>query len=256
LKEPLLWFFIVGGLLFGADQYFSDQPDQIIVTSNQRDRLSMLWQTQTGKPATISELDSLVERWIKEEVFYREALRLGLDKDDSIVRRRMVQKLGFLVEEVEDRNSQGEQVKAYYDENIEKYSLPVRYSFSQIFFNQRSQQEGIRSELDNGVSWRELGDSSMLNASFISKSEKEITASFGKLFTTQLFTLVQGDWVGPIRSSFGFHLVKLDRILPGEATPLAYIEKKVAADYQQSMRDAAIDTYYRELLEEYGVIYE
>jgi hypothetical protein len=168
----------------------------------------------------------------------------------------LVQKLGFLVEEVEDRNTEWELVKAYYDENIEKYSLPVRYSFSQIFFDRRSQAEDIHLQLDEVVSWQKLGDNSMLHSSYVTKSEREITASFGTLFTSQLFTLVQGDWVGPIRSSFGFHLVKLERILPSEATPLAYIEKRVAADYQQSRRDAAIDTYYRELLEEYGVIYE
>ena len=242
--------------MFVVDSYLSDQPDQITVTTAQRDRIGKLWETQIGKPATDNELESLVEAWVKEEVFYREALRLGLDKDDSIVRRRLVQKLGFLVEEVEDRSKEWESIKSYYDENIEKYSLPVQYSFSQIFFSQSSQSIGIRSKLIEGSDWQELGENSMLNPSYGSKSEKEISAVFGKLFTTQLFSLVQDEWVGPVRSSFGFHLVKLQRILPSEATPLAYIEKKVAADYQQSKRDSAIDTYYRKLLEKYGVVYE
>jgi hypothetical protein len=256
LREPLFWFFIVGGLLFVADSYLSEQPDQIIVTAAQKDRLNRLWETQTGKPASAEELESLVENWIKEEVFYREALRLGLDKSDSIVRRRLVQKLGFLVEEVEDRSGEWESVEAYYKVNIGKYSLPIRYSFSQIFFSQTALLAGIRSKLDEGSNWQKLGENSMLNPSYVSKSEKEISAIFGKLFTTQLFTLVQDEWVGPVRSSYGFHLVRLERILPNEATPLAYIEKKVVADYQQSKRDSAIDTYYSELLEKYGVVYE
>lgn len=256
MREPLVWFFIIGGLLFAADHYLSDQPDQVVATTAQKDRLSKLWETQTGKPATDSELESLVENWVKQEVFYQEALRLGLDKGDSIVRRRLIQKLGFLVEEVEDKSDEQDSVKLYYEGHIEKYTLPVRYSFSQIFFNRQSQLADIRSKLDSGVSWRELGENSMLTVSVTSRSEREITASFGKLFTNQLFTLVRGDWVGPIRSSFGFHLVKLERILPSEVTPLAYIEKRVVADYQQSMREAAIDAYYNELLVKYDVIYE
>lgn len=256
MREPLLWFFIVGGLLFVADSYLSDQPDQVTVTSVQRDRLNKLWETQTGKPASAEELESLVESWVKEEVFYREALRLGLDKGDSIVRRRLVQKLGFLVEDVEDRSAERESVEAYYNENIGKYSQPVRYSFSQIFFSDSARLAGIQSKLNEGANWQDLGEISMLHPGYVSKSEKEISAIFGQLFTTQLFTLVQDDWVGPVRSSYGFHLVRLERILPSEATPLAYIEKKVLADYQQSKRDAAINAYYNKLLDKYGVVYE
>jgi len=257
LREPLLWFFIVGAVLFAADNYFSQQPDTVVVDENVRDRLNKLWQGQTGNPTTKRELDSLVQKWIREEVLFREALRLGLDRDDSIVRRRLVQKLGFLVEEViEEDDDQRQAVQKYYDEHIANYSLPVRYSFSQILFSDDSRSAEILFKLEQGADWRGLSETSMLSDSYVSRNEKEIAAIFGRPFTGYLYTFVQGEWVGPIRSSFGFHLIRLERILPTETTPLAYIERKVFADYLQSRQDVVIEEYYQDLLGKYEIVFD
>lgn len=221
-----------------------------------KERLGNLWKVQTGKEPSTAELESILKNWIREEVFYREALRLGLDRGDSIVRRRLVQKLGFLVEEVPIALDESQAVEEYYQQNIHRYSLPVRYSISQIFFSDRQSAEKIQTSLVDGVDWRTLGESSLLNSSYVSRSEREIDAIFGRIFVTQLFSLIQGQWVGPVRSSFGYHLVRLERITPSEATPLAYIERKVLADYQQSQVDAAMEKYYQALLQKYAIAYE
>jgi len=227
-----------------------------VVDAAVKERLGNLWEVQTGKEASPEELESIVQNWLKEEVFYREALRLGLDRDDSIVRRRLVQKLGFLVEEVPMEGDESRTIEEYYRQNIETYSLPVRYSISQIFFSDRDSAGGIRTSLSEGADWRILGENSLLNASYVSRSEREIDSIFGRVFVGQLFTLVQGQWVGPVRSSYGFHLVRLERVLPSQATPLAYIERKVIADYQQSRADAAMEKYYQGLLQKYEVVFE
>ena len=258
MKEPLLWFVILGGIIFAADSYLSARPDQVVVDSGVRSRLATLWQTQTGKPATKEELESLVENWVREEVLFREAKQLGLDRDDSIVRRRLVQKLSFLVEEVDGEDDPTRAVERYYQENIETYSLPVRYSFSQIFFSDASLADELRSTLADGDDnqWRDLGETSMLNASYVSRSEKEVMASFGREFTAYLDELRLGQWIGPIKSSFGFHLVRLEQISQKEAAPFAYIEKRVRADYQRAKTDAALATYYQGLRERYDVVYQ
>jgi peptidyl-prolyl cis-trans isomerase C len=256
LREPLLWFFIVGAILFGADSYFSQLPARVVVDASVRDRLDKLWEVQTGRPATQIELDSLVKNWIREEVLYREALRLGLDRDDSIVRRRLVQKLGFLVEEVEEEEDQRRAMEKYYEDNIAKYSLPVRYSFSQIFFGEESRAAEIQTKLDEGADWRGLSETSMLSDSYVSRNEKEIAAIFGRPFAGYLYSFVRGKWVGPIRSSFGFHLVRLERILPTETTPMAYIERKVFADYLQFRQEVAVEEYYQDLLDKYDIVLE
>ncbi|MBQ75100.1 MAG: hypothetical protein CMQ20_08750 [Gammaproteobacteria bacterium] len=256
LREPLIWFFAVGIILFTADDYFSRQPGRVVVDEGVRDRLNKLWQVQTGNSATPKELESLVQNWIREEVFYREALRLGLDRDDSIVRRRLVQKLGFLIEEVEEEGDQTRAVQDYYEENKANYSLPVRYSFSQIFFTDESRLAELQTKLEQGADWRGLSETSMLNSSYASRSEKEITATFGRPFTGYLYSLVQGKWVGPIKSSFGLHLVRLERILPTETTPLSYIEKRVYADYLQHRREVVTEAFYQDLLENHEIIHE
>ena len=256
-REPLLWFLIVGAFLFAADSYFSRQPETVVVDESVRNRLNKLWQVQMGNPATQVELDSLVQNWIREEVLFREALRLGLDRDDSIVRRRLVQKLGFLVEEVEEEDDdQRQAVQKYYDENIANYSLPVRYSFSQIFFSDDSRSAEIQLKLEQGADWRGLSETSMLSDTYVSRNEKEIAAIFGRPFAGYLYSFVQGKWVGPIRSSFGFHLVRLERILPTEITPLAYIEKKVFADYLRYRQEIVIEEYYQDLLEKHEIVFD
>ena len=255
-REPLLWFLIVGAILFAADDYFSRQPDTVVVNETVRNRLNKLWQVQTGNPATKGELDSLVQNWIREEVLFREALRLGLDRDDSIVRRRLVQKLGFLVEEVEEEEDQRQAVQKYYQENIANYSLPVRYSFSQIFFSDDSRSAEIQLKLEQGADWRGLSETSMLSDAYVSRNEKEIAAIFGRPFAGYLYSFVQGKWVGPIRSSFGFHLIRLKRILPTETTPLAYIERKVFTDYLQYRQEVVIEEYYQDLLEKYEIVFD
>ena len=98
LKQPLLWFALIGILLFVVDEQFSIDRNEILVTVAMQERLGGLWTTQTGLTASEQELDALVENWIREEILYQEALRLGLDQEDSIVRRRLVQKLGFIAE--------------------------------------------------------------------------------------------------------------------------------------------------------------
>lgn len=256
LREPLVWFFVIGAILFVADAYFSDEPNEVVVDAGVRDRLGKLWQTQTGNPVTPQELDSLVKNWIKEEVMFREALRLGLDRDDSIVRRRLVQKLEFLVEEVEAETVERQSLEDYYRENIAHYSLPLRYSFSHIYFTDESKSSEIQLKLEDGDDWRKLGEPSMLNDSYVARSEKEIIAGFGREFAGQLGSLKRGQWIGPVKSSYGFHLVKLEHLLPEEATPLASIERKVLADYRQSQLDAAKDDYYRGLLQKYQVVFE
>jgi hypothetical protein len=98
VTQPLVWFVIISLSIFGLDNLIPEGRDEIFVSAAQKDRIALLWKTQTGKDASIQELDSLVKNWIEEEVLFRQALRLGLDQDDSIVRRRLVQKLGFIAE--------------------------------------------------------------------------------------------------------------------------------------------------------------
>jgi len=253
MKEPLLWFIVIGSLLFIADRFKGPQP--IIVDQSVKNQIASLWETQMGLPPSEKELDSLVHNWIREEIFFRESLRLGLDNDDTIIRRRLVQKLTFIAQEVEEDNITRADLEAHYESNLDDYTLPVRFSLSQIFFSDISMMEELRTALRDGRVWRELGQSSLLPRTLVRKNLREITSTFGTEFAEQIDSLEEGQWVGPVTSTFGLHLVRLDTISESEVTPLPYIEKQVMTDLMHERREASLNDYYEELLTQYDVNY-
>ena len=135
-RQPLIWFVLIGLFLFVADSQIGDDRHEIVITDALRDRLATLWTTQTGLVATEAEVDSLVDNWVKEEVLYREALRLGLDEDDSIVRRRLVQKLGFIAESEPIPAPEIGELEAFYQQHIDDYTLPVAIPCNICIFRQ------------------------------------------------------------------------------------------------------------------------
>lgn len=148
LKHPVLMVLTVGALMFGADAYRGQQDSTVVVDASVRERLSALWLAQTGKTISPEELDGVVQSWVKEEVFYREAISLGLDEDDSIICRRLVQKLNFLIDETHSPSA--EQIQVFYQENIASYSLPPRFSFSQILLADPAAAGVIKRRLASG----------------------------------------------------------------------------------------------------------
>ncbi len=264
MREPLLWFVILGCLLFAADSYLNQKSDTIVVDQALRERLDKLWQAQTGNVARPDELESLVDTWMKEEILYREALSLGLDKDDAIVRRRLVQKLNFLVEDVEDGAIEKQAVLDYYKENLMRYTLPDRYSFAQKYFAELNDASAALSLLMSGEEVGSIGETSMLNDDYRARSLREISGDFGAEFSRafsqeitefneQIESPQDQRWTGPIRSSFGYHLIRIDEQIPGVPTPFEYIEKRIVADYRQSKLDVAMQDYYESLRDKYKV---
>ncbi len=253
MKQPLVWFALIGALLFTADQFTA--PDLIVVDDAVKTQIANLWEAQMRVAPSDEELDALVQNWLREEVFYREALRLSLDKDDTIIRRRLVQKLGFLAQEVDESTLTEDDVKRYYERKIANYTQPERYSLSQVYFSNRSDLVLTKTKLDQVANWQLLGESALLPRSVINKSKRELTSTFGEAFTGQLDQLVQGQWVGPITSTFGYHLVRLQLLAPEAATPLAAIKSQVLSDLIQARREQSLKDYYQDLLDQYDVEY-
>ena len=256
LKQPLLWFLVIGLALFIADSRIPDNRAEIVITAALRERLATLWTTQTGLAATEAELDALVDNWLKEEVLYREALRLGLDREDSIVRRRMVQKLGFIAESETIPAPEAGELEVFYRENIDDYTMPVRYSFEQLYFQRRAAAENALARINEGAAAREFGEPTMLNPAYAYRGALDINATFGAGFANQLATLAEGSWQGPAQSGFGFHLVRINAIHPSEATPLDDIRQQVSRDFQRARQMRARDAYIEDLLEEYSIVVE
>jgi peptidyl-prolyl cis-trans isomerase C len=262
LREPVVWFVLIAAILFGADHYLNNQDDQIVVDAAVRQRLDTLWETQTGNAAKPREIDSLVQSWLKEEIMFREAMQLGLERDDTIVRRRLIQKLSFLSEEVgANTNAETSQdvLTRYYNAHQDQYTTETRYSFFQIFFSSMQKAEQHRGTFSTmPEQWQSLGESSLLNQTYKEVSFAEARRDFGSEFARSLQTLNVEDegWKGPIKSSYGYHFVLIEDVKPEKQLPFAMVSARVALDYADQQKSNSQADYYNALLEKYEVVYE
>ena len=253
LREPILWFIVVGAFLFAAESYFTTEREVLVVDEGVRNRLASLWQAQMGSPATEQQLGSLIDSWVREEVMLREALRLNLDRDDTIIRRRLVQKLEFLAEDINGEIPDSETLEGFYRLNIEKYSEPRRYSFSQIYFSEQALATEQLLTLDSLSDWKSLGEVTMLNSQYFARSKRDISNILGGEFAGVVDEFLLREWAGPFKSSFGYHIVRLERVDEPAAVPIASIEMKVLADYQESQKRQKLKDYFESLLEQTNI---
>ncbi|MDB3992858.1 peptidylprolyl isomerase [Gammaproteobacteria bacterium] len=255
-KHPFFLFSILGLSLFFLDFLNNYNRQEIIVTVPQQQRLATLWETQTGYVATPGQLDSLVANYIEEEVLYQEALRLGLDEQDSIVRRRLIQKLSFIAESESSEPANRSVLQNFHQENIDSYTLPERYSFRQLYFESEAEAKEALLSLNNGEDFKTLAKPSMLNLEYAYISELQINATFGVGFFSRLATTPLNLWQGPLTSGFGFHLIHLLAIHKEEVTPFEDIEGQISMDYQRDQEENARFNFIKELTKKYAITIE
>lgn len=257
LSEPLIWFVIVAVALFVLDANITRQAKIIRADRGVVNHIAALWQAQMQKPPTQAQLQSLLDNWIQEERFVREALRLGLDEKDTIVRRRLVQKYKFLLAQVDNAAPTDESLRAYYENNIDQYLLPNRLTFSQILLSDPESAETVLSALDGLENWRALSQPTLLPSSYLAKTRAEVGFALGDAFAAALFDAPQKQgWFGPLTSVYGDHLVKIDAYIPENAAPLETIVDKVRYDLTRDQTAEHVAVQAKKLESEYPVVYE
>jgi hypothetical protein len=237
---------------------------QIVVTSAKRQWLAEHWERQWRRPPTDDELERLVEDFVREEVLYRGALQLGLDRSDLVVRRRLVQKMEALA--LEGTPTLGEaEVIEYFLDHREQYWLPETVSFSHLFFGLATR--GSRAHGDALAALEELrrsgateavgiGDVPTMPDQMNARARPEVASAFGHEFADAVFGLDLGTWGGPIASPFGYHLVLVAAHTPARLPELADVASRVAADLDNDRRTGAIDGLYAELRPRYEIVIE
>ena len=269
-REPLVHFLVLGGLLFGLfalvnDEASSKPPNQIEVTAADVERLQERWTKQLNRPPTESELKGLIEAQIREQVLYREALSLGLDQNDTIIRRRLAQKMEFLFEDLADQvEPTDEELKGYFDQNKDKYLLPARVSFSHIYFNVDQRGEGAHDnakQLLKKLRFRKLslrasdqGDRFMLGYDYTQKSQQEVANVFGRQFAEKLFQNQKGIWQGPLESSYGLHLVRIQDHTESRLPEMKDVRDKVQLDFLAERRRDTNKKIYEMLKARYEIV--
>ena len=259
--EPVVAFLVAGAVLFVLEGWRSggEELSRIDVGEAEVERLRALWETQNGTLPSDAELRNLVDSWLREEIYYREAVRLGLDRDDTIVRRRLVQKLGFLKEAEDAVDPTDADLRSWFEKNREAYRFPDRYSFEHIYLSPERYDDVAREaarvleQLGAGVSWRALGDPFMLNASYAERTQPEVRALFGGSFAASLPGLTEGDWTGPVESAYGAHVVRLVDRAQSHAPFFEGVQERVRQDYLDDHSRQAAEAYYQDLRGRYDV---
>ena len=256
IRSPFLGFLITGFLLFLLDSLTGSERKTIVVSAAQQQRLATLWETQTGSSATPEQIESLVRNWVEEEILYQEALRLGLDHGDSIVRRRMIQKLSFIAESEPSGTEADVSLDDYYRKNLKNYTLPERYTFEQLYFKKRANADEALNALTLGGSSRDFGELSMLNSQYAFRSRQDIDTTFGSGFAEKFVNNKTGSWQGPYPSGLGFHLIQIKNIHEAEITPLNAIIERVRMDFQRDKEVFARKEFIRNLSDQYSITIE
>jgi hypothetical protein len=243
-------FLVIGAGLFLFWHYFGDgmgsQPERIVITPGHVERLAQQWTKTHLRPPSAEELAGLVEQEIDEEILYREAVALGLDRDDLVIHRRLAVKMDFLTDDAAAlTNPTDEQLQTFLREHPEKFDVESLTTFAQVYVN-RSQRgdkaaaeaKRVLSRLNDsaGSDWRTLGDPLPLASEFAAASEAEVTRLFGREFPKKLARLPVGRWSGPVESGYGLHLVLIRERSAGRSPPLNEVRDAVLTEWRAAQR--------------------
>ena len=225
------------------------------------------WARTWQRPPTPDEVERVIEEHIREEIYYREALALGLERDDTIIRRRLRQKMEFLAEDFQQAGDPGDaELEAYLEANADRFHEPALLTFRHIYFSPDRRGDAapgdaqrVRADLTSETEPAEiekLGDPFFLEREFDASSENDIARVFGREFVPKLLALTPGEWSGPLQSGFGYHLVLVTERVDGRAPALDEIRDSVLSEWRSEERERAAEEFYQSLRARYTVTVE
>lgn len=272
LREPLLHFLVAGGLLFGAYSWLNadseeNAPGVVRITPAEVSWLKESWTRQWMRPPSEEEFRGLLTGYLKEVLLAREAMEIGLDEDDTIIRRRLAQKMEFLVQDTLQQTEPGEEeLRAFYDKERKRFQTPARVSFSHIYFNRERRGESTTADARTALlrlsdpaleqNPAELGDRFLGQYEFVAADEQAVVSTLGPTFAARVFAATPGTWIGPIESGFGVHLVRVTDKLASQQQAFAAVRETVLTQWRQQRAQQGIDAYFASLHQKYDVKFD
>ena len=272
LREPLVHFLLAGVLLFALYRVTQTAippaapPREIRLSVDEIAQLTLVFESQWRRPPTPQELELLVENKIQQEILYREALAMGLDKDDEIVKRRMAQKMQFLAEdEAAAREPTTAELQSWYEQHRATFAQPSRFGFRHLYFSpdRRGKQARddaaaalaqLKDQPEDAPLAASLADPFMFQDYYRDRAPDFVGKEFGPPFARALEQLTPGSWQGPIESGFGWHLVYVDTVIPGRIPAFEEIEPDVKTAWLAEQKARAWDKAYRDMRGKYTVL--
>jgi len=272
-REPLLQFFIIGLCIYGTYGLYGVsnndlENNTIVVDENRIESFIAAWQSRWNRAPTDQELAGLINQFVREDIFYREAIAMGLDQDDPITRRRLAQKLEFLTRDIAGLKEPEEgELEQYFVDNIDKYLTPDMVTFKNVFIDPDKRGDAtlddaalILAELqsvdstDSDVSL--LGDRFMLQNYYSQQSELDIRKLFGSGFAKAVMQLETKQWHGPVLSGYGTHLVYIDIVDKSPAPEFAQVQEEVFKHWLAAQQERFNEAYFESLKSRYEIVIE
>ncbi len=266
LREPLLHFVLLGAGLFALHRMVAApeaEPGRIAITPGHVEQMLLGFSRTWQRPPTRQELEGLIEDRVREEVLAREAVALGLDRDDTVIRRRLRQKMEFVSQDLAEETAPGDaDLQTFLDAHADRFRRPERFELEQVYVSTERRGERAAADAerilarlaaDPEAPRDALGDASLLPSALRGAAPAEIARHFGEAFVAELERAPVGHWLGPLRSPYGLHLVRVAARQPGALPPLAEIRGEVEREWQATRRSELDETFYLELRRRYDV---
>ena len=270
LQEPLIHFMAFALVIFGVYALISPQrenaPGQILITSGKIDQIASLFAKTWQRQPTVIELKGLIDDYVKEEIYYREAKELGLDTDDTVIRRRLRSKMEFLNDsEVDSLSPSDSELEKYLKAHASKFEIDATMAFQQIFLNPDRHGDKIGQDAaailqvlqtNPATDPATLGDPSLLPPELPLTSKTSIGQTFGAEFADALDMVKPGQWTGPLKSGLGLHIVRVAERKAGRIPDLREVRDDVVREWSHDKRKELEDSRLQELLKRYDVTIE
>jgi hypothetical protein len=271
LSEPLLHFLVLGALLFVGYglTHRDDAPEagHIVVTQGKIASLRASFTRVRQRPPSPSELEGLLQDSIREEVLAREAIALGLDRDDTVIRRRLRQKMEFVANDLAAPAEPSEaELEEFLAQHPDLFRVEPRFTFRQVFLHPDRRGSALQHDAARLLAtlqqagaqadFAELGDVTLLSSELTDVPASEVTRQFGEAFTRELAQVPEGQWHGPVISSYGMHLVYVQDRTPGRIPELPEVREQVARAWADARRREHNEQFYRNLLQRYTITIE
>lgn len=270
LREPLLHFLAGGALLFGIHAWLNPESAdsaaasrQIRIGAGEVRWLAETWERQWRRPPTQEELNGLVANLLREELLAREAKELRLDEHDTIVRRRLAQKLEFMIQDTARlAEPTEEELLRLYEASADAYLTESRVSFAQVYFSPERRKDAAKDARDALASLARtpdldhagLGDRLLVGTEFRDAGRQAVASAFGPDFARAVLALSPGAWHGPLQSGYGFHLVRVTQVEAPRRRPFPEVKDQVLERWREQKQRESEARFYERLREKYAVV--
>jgi hypothetical protein len=265
-KEPLVHFLLLGVLIYWLSTFgnmMDDEEKTIFVSQGKIKQLEILYKKTWQRSPSQSELENVINEYVLEQAAYLEGVSLGLDQNDIVITRRVRQKLDFIAEEATKRPIVTDKLlNEYLSKHSDMFRQEALFTFKQVFFDERKQGQQLDDNIKKSLTLlmanstadiTKLSNASFLAPHYQNMTQSQIEREFGKGFSKKIMSAQLHTWLGPIRSSYGYHLVYLDEKQQGNLAKLEEVRHLVLREWENEQRQQSVKAYYQQLLKRYPV---